>query len=292
MRLGNAGMSAVYLALLRAVVSGRSADKRLFNDPYAIAFLTPSLKLVARLARFTFLNRFISWFIEKRWPGALTSCEARTRLIDVMTINTVSDHGINQVIILGAGFDCRAHRLQMRERVQFVEADHPLRQKIKREQLDALNLPQQPVDYIPMDFHTQQPEEVMPAMFRKQHYKTLFIWEGVTNFLTAPVGDGIFRYFRAFQPGTRIIFTYVDEKVLHNPGMFFGAASVTRLLKKHHEYWNFGLDPANITGFLAAYNMELLYDAGATEYRRMYFGEKAATMKGYEYYRVAMAVVR
>jgi hypothetical protein len=66
---------------------------------------------------------------------------------------------------------------------------------------------------------------------------------------------------------------------------------VTRLLRRNKACWNFGIDPASIKEFLASYNMELLYNLDAGIYRRMYYGEEAVDMKGYEFYRVAMARV-
>lgn len=79
---------------------------------------------------------------------------------------------------------------------------------------------------------------------------------------------------------------------MEDPKAFHGASSVNRLLKKIKEPWNIGLDPSYLPHFLAEYNMELVFDEGATAYRHRYFGPKAGKMRGYEFYRVAMAVVR
>ena len=286
-----ASKAAAYLALLRALASNLPPHKRKFYDPYAKLFLPPSLKLVEWLSRIYFLNKLFSWYIDRHWTGALTSCIARTRLIDVMTENLIKDEGINQVIVFGAGYDCRVHRLK--QRVMYVEVDDPIKQHAKRAILESSSIkPKTQLDYLAVDFHTQQLADILPALFYNQHYKTLFIWEGVTNYFTAPIADKIFQYFKSFPPGTVIIFTYVDEKVLTNPELFTGATSVTKLLQKNNEFWNFGIDPAKITDFLAGYNMQLQYDAGADTYRKICFKENAAKMKGYEYFRVAMAIVQ
>jgi methyltransferase (TIGR00027 family) len=294
MKMVTASKAAAYLALLRAVASNLPQNERKFYDPYAKLFLPTHLKLVEWLSRVRLFNRMISWYIDQRWTGALTSCTARNRLIDVMTTNLVKDEGINQIIIFGAGYDCRVHRLKLRERVMFVEIDDPVKLEAKLEILENSSLkPVIHVDSIPIDFHKQRLEDVLPGLFHNTHYKTMFIWEGVTNYFTAPIADKIFQYFKTFLPGTIIIFTYVDEKVLSNPELFIGAANVTKLLQNNNEFWNFGIDPAKITEFLAGYNMVLKYDEGADAYRQICFGkEDAVKMKGYEYYRVAMAVVQ
>ena len=293
MKVVSASKAAAYLALLRAIASNLPLRKRKIYDPYAKLFLPPHLKLVEWLSRVYLLNKIISWYIDQRWTGALTSCVARTRVIDVMTENLVKDEGINQVIVFGAGYDCRVHRLQLKERVMYVEVDDPQKQELKREILESSSLkPKTQLDYLAVDFHTQQLGDILPPLFYKKHYKTLFIWEGVTNYFTAPIADKIFQYFKSFPPGTIIIFTYVDEKVLTNPELFTGAENVTKLLQNNNEFWNFGIDPAKINEFLAGYNMKVKYDADANTYRRICFKERSVKMKGYEYYRVAMAIVQ
>ena len=87
------------------------------------------------------------------------------------------------------------------------------------------------------------------------------------------MGDKMFRYFQGFPEDTRVIFTYVDKRILVNPGMFIGVSSMTRLLKKSNDYWSFGLDPGSISDFLHTYDMELEEDIGTTEYREKYFTE-------------------
>ena len=292
MSLVPASKAATYLALLRAIESNRPANKRLFDDPYARLFLSPSFRLLEMLSRISFLNDFIAWFIDKNWTGALTCCSARTRLVDVMAVNTIQDEGINQVIVFGAGYDCRSLRLRTKKRVQFVEIDHPDFQVQKRHILFGTKAGKEAtVNYIPADLHTQDLDQVIPQLFQRGYYKTMFIWEGVTNSLTAPIAPKVFDYFKRFRPGTIIIFTYVDKAILKHPEKFTGAASVTRLLQRNNEFWNFGIDPANIKTFLASYNMELMYNLDASAYRKMYYGDEAENMKGYEFYRVAMARV-
>ena len=293
MKMVSAGKAAAYSALLRAVASNIPLPERILYDPYAKLFLPPSLNLVEWLSRSPVLNKVIAWYIDQIWTGALTSCIARNKLIDVMTEKFIKDEGVNQVIIFGAGYDCRAQRLQMKERPMFVEVDDPLKQQTKLDILQASSVRSTTqVDYLTVDFHTQHPDDILPYLFHGTHYKTLFIWEGVSNYFTAPIADKIFQYFEGFPSGTMIIFTYLDDKVLQNPKQFPGAKNVTKLLRNTNESWNFGIDPDKIKDFLAGYNMKLIHDANATTYRKIYFKERADKMKGYEYYRVAVAVVQ
>ncbi|WP_343690272.1 SAM-dependent methyltransferase [Chitinophaga sp.] len=295
MRLLLASRSAAYLALFRAIASNRLPGQRryLFNDPYAKYFLPTNLRIIASLSAIPGLNFLISKILDACFSGAFTSCLARTRLIDVMTQETILNYGINQLILFGPGYDCRIHRLAFRSKLAFVEIDHPRLQEEKRNVLEHLkNKPAEFIDYLPVDFEHQQLETTIPHHLLKSHYKTLMIWEGVTNSLTVPIADKLFQYFSKFASGTRIIFIYIDEKVLTHTQSFLGTAISPKELRQHQEFRNFGMAPSKMEQFLAGYNMELLYDVDADSYRHSSFGKSADKMNGLEYYRVVMAVVK
>src|SRR2546428_13604788 len=108
MRPHRSSRTAEFMALFRRLESvRRPASARLFDDPLARAFLRPSLRAVVGLARAPVAGSVVPWFIDRRWPGARSSGIARTRLIDDLLRDAVGQ-GIEQVVILGAGFDCRA----------------------------------------------------------------------------------------------------------------------------------------------------------------------------------------
>lgn len=290
----HATRTAVIYAFFRAVESSRPANDRLFYDPYAKFFLPTILRMWVWLANYRLGRWFVPWYVDLRWPGSISSVVARTRLIDDFAIKAIKEHKVYQVVILGAGYDTRAYRLA-NEQVQFVEVDRPVTQMYKRHLLVKHNIkPIPPVDYVPMDFKTQDPEVNIPRLLRQRHYKTLIIWEGAVNNLTANIGKTMFRYFQQFPSGTRFIFNYVDKKVLDNPRNFHGAASVVRMLRNMKEHWDTGITPETLPAFLASYNMKLLYDENATKYRELYASgsRNHKKMRGYEFLRVAMAELK
>ena len=119
------------MALFRTLESARPLRSRLFVDPFARGFLRPSLRIVAQVARIPRLGAVIPWLIDQRWPGARSSGIARTRFIDDQLIEALQD-GIDQIVLLGAGFDCRAYRLSGLEHTRVFEVDHPNTQAAKR----------------------------------------------------------------------------------------------------------------------------------------------------------------
>src|SRR5215468_6551782 len=109
MRAGHASRTAEHNALFRALETSIPEDRRLFVDSFARSFLTWPLSTVAQLGTVPGVRTLLLRFIDHRWPGVRTSVAARTRLIDDAIAKYVDD--IEQLVILGAGFDSRAFRL-------------------------------------------------------------------------------------------------------------------------------------------------------------------------------------
>jgi methyltransferase (TIGR00027 family) len=112
------------MALFRAIESALPANRRLFDDPFAVQFLRPRFALLAKLCRFPSVAELVSRYIDSRWAGARASAVARTRLIDDMIAEALA-RGLEQLVILGAGFDARPYRLPGLSDVAVFEVDHP-----------------------------------------------------------------------------------------------------------------------------------------------------------------------
>jgi len=72
---------------------------------------------------------------------------------------------------------------------------------------------------------------------------------------------------------------------------FAGTRALAATLDRAGEPWTFGLDPAELSGYLAARGLTLVEDLGAAEYRARYMGAASRRMTGYEFYRAALAEV-
>ena len=102
--------TAEYMAFFRACESVRPKGERLFFDPLATLFIRRSLRAAVWVSRIPMLGASVDWCADRRLPGARTSAIARTRLIDDATDQVLRDK-FRQIVVLGAGFDCRAYRL-------------------------------------------------------------------------------------------------------------------------------------------------------------------------------------
>ena len=106
MKEGQASRTAEYMALFRALESTLPANRRIVEDVFATAFLSPRLRFIVGLSKLPLLGGLVPAFIDYRWPGARSSGVARTRFIDDAVVAALNS-GINQVVMLGAGFDAR-----------------------------------------------------------------------------------------------------------------------------------------------------------------------------------------
>jgi methyltransferase (TIGR00027 family) len=282
---------AEYDAFARAFESSRRPSAaRLFNDPFAYSCLRPRLKATIQLSRVPLLGAVERRLIYQRHLGALSLVVGRTRLIDDYLSASIHD-GIDQVVILGSGFDCRAYRTPDINHVNVVELDFPttLSRKKKRMRRIFAELPTN-VTYVDVDFNSQPLSQVLHDSGLALNRRSFFIWEGVTQYLTEQAVDEVLRYVgRETAPGSRIVFTYVHEGALDGSAEFADAPRLWKRLQRLNEPLTFGIYPDSLKAYLASRGLDLLESLGASEYRERYMGPSAHQIKGGEFYRVAYA---
>jgi methyltransferase (TIGR00027 family) len=289
MKAGRASRTAEHNALFRTLEATVPDRQRLFVDRLAPRFLTWPLSLAGDLAVLPGGGRLVRDAIDRRWPGVRTSVVARTRLIDD-TLDALPAGELGQLVVLGAGFDSRPYRLECTRTVPVFEIDHPDTQAAKRRRLSRA-LPALPanVRFIPTDFNLGQLGSAMEASGYRRDLPTVILWEGVTNYLTGEAVDATMRWCAQAAEVAVLIFTYVHSDVLTKPEMFVGATRLHASLAKADEKMTFGMDPVDMAGYLTEHGLDLQWDLGAAEYRARYFGDRAQSMVGHEFYRVAVA---
>lgn len=117
--------------------------------------------------------------------------------------------GIRQVVLLGAGYDFRAHRKEYPD-VHFVEIDHPRTQQGK---LDLLKRHRaranERVRYLAVDFHEDWVRRVEDSRMLRPE-PAFIIWEGVSYYLREEAVRYTLKALkRLFVGGSRLIFDCV-----------------------------------------------------------------------------------
>jgi methyltransferase (TIGR00027 family) len=290
MRASQSSTTAEFMALFRAQESAMPEHKRLFYDPFAVSFLSPRLRIASTLFRIPFVRSLLAHFMDARWPGARTSAIARTRVIDEWASSAVAA-GTQQVLILGAGFDCRAWRLPAFRNLAVFEIDHPATSAEKQRLIGELGAPIGRVSFVPVDFERESlPEGLAKVGFRADKL-TLVLWEGVTNYLTAEAIDTTLRWVATLAESSQLIFTYVDSDLINGSGRFKDAARARHAVTSVGEPWTFGFRPEELPEYLKERGLQLIKDMSANEYRARVMGARGVRAKGYEFYHVALVQV-
>jgi len=291
MKRHKASRTAEYMAYFRALESARAASRRLFYDPFAPRFLSPVLRHAAAIARIPAFAPLVDAYTDFRLPGARTSAIARTKLIDDVLLDALRE-GISQVVILGAGFDCRAYRLPQLASAAVFEVDHPATHATKLACLQrALAEFPENVRHVEIDFLRQTLGEVLAENVFKLSAPSIFLWEGVTQYLTPEAIDVVLSFVARCCGGTRLVFTYVHAGMLDGSVSFRAATRLLRGYARLGEPWIFGLRPQEVVGFLKQRGLCLERDLSAAEYRQLYYRKETERLTGYEFYHVAVAWV-
>ncbi|HKE18378.1 MAG TPA: SAM-dependent methyltransferase [Kofleriaceae bacterium] len=287
-----ASRTAQYVALYRALEDSETRRPPLFRDPFAAGFLSPGLSLALRVARIPLCRGPLERYADWRAPGARSSAIGRTRFIDDVVRREVG-RGARQLVLLGAGYDCRAHRMAELEGARVFEVDRPDTQSAKRARIAAAAQPgvRGDVRYVAVDFATDDlSARLLEAGWRADD-PSVFVWEGVTNYLEADAVAGVLAMVGRAAPGSALVFTFIHRGVIDGTVEFDGAAKLVWNTRRLGEPWRFGLDPAELADYLARFGLGLEQDLGADEYRRLYLAAGARDLRGYAFYRVAVARV-
>ncbi|MFI7000695.1 class I SAM-dependent methyltransferase [Nocardia sp. NPDC050175] len=280
--------TAQTMAFQRALESARSAESRLFDDPLAGAFLGRPFRVLAGLARLPVAGGLVARLYDLVFPGPRPSAVARTRLIDD-TVAQLVDDGVRNIVILGAGFDSRAWRLPELRHARVVEVDRAGTQTVKAAAVRAAGASVDHVQFLPVDFETDDLATTLRAA-GVEDVRALFVWEGVTNYLTAEAVDRTLADLRGVGgPGSVLVFTYVHAGVIDGTATFPEAERWLRNVARVGEPWTFGLRPDQLGDFLAARGYELLWEQSTATAGNRYFPPRGRTDQASELYRVALA---
>jgi methyltransferase (TIGR00027 family) len=240
-------------------------DPRLRNPDHLAARLVvmPFRLLLWPLLR----RRFVPEF-ERRGRGVYYLHQARTKHLDAVVLDECS-RGLEQLVLLGAGFDTRAYRFADRLRgARVFEVDHPLTSAEKRRRSQRLaERPPAHLTHVPVDFVDESLEERLAASGFDATRRTLFLWEGVTMYLTADAVDATLALVARTAKGSSIVFDYVHRSLLDAPDD--EQQRMLARVRASGEPYRFGVDPDGVAPLLARHALALVsnLDARALEER-------------------------
>jgi methyltransferase (TIGR00027 family) len=272
----NYSRTAEVMAALRALEQFQPAPRRIICDPHASKFLIrPSFKL---LARSRWLANPATRAVDVWAPGALEFLTIRARLSDEIATE-MATNGLEQIALLGAGFDTISLRIKGALRdVKVFEVDHPATQAVKREVMGRIGAPEN-LRFVAVDFERDDfVEKLRQAGFAFGRH-SLVVWMGVTYYLTAQAMTRALSQIHTLGgAGMRFIFDYMLKEVIDGASQNREALKKARIAAKLGEPWLFGLHPSTVGDYLAAFNFKLLKDYDAKELHVKYCPERSTPM--------------
>ncbi|MCP4112259.1 MAG: SAM-dependent methyltransferase [Desulfobacteraceae bacterium] len=250
MKNNKASWTAEITAIYRAAESIRPREDRICYDYYAKDFLRTSFRLILKSR---ILTKIALWCaVERRFPGGIASTVVRIRFIDDCLKQCI-DEGIEQLVILGAGYDSRAYRFDRLKALAGVfEVDHPATQKMKKNKVRKIfgDLPKH-VAYVPVDFENEKLDEKLLQSSYKNNMKTLFIWEGVSKYLTADAVDAVLAFVTNNSgKGSSIVFDYLFKYATDTGSDLKLVKRILSYQAKKSEPYIFGLQEREVEQFM------------------------------------------
>lgn len=267
-------LTAEAVCFMRAVDQLSAPEDRVIDDPYAQHFLTPPWRALLSVPP-------LAW---RTLPELTTYIRARHRYMDdrlreaLDPAHAAALRGpIEQLVILGAGYDMRGVRLapELSGRPVF-EVDYPTTAARKQRILASLaaalvgGSARPDLKYVTLDFQTESVEDVLLAAGFDPRKRTFFTWEGVSMYLSrAAVHATLGALRRLAAPGSALTmdyFRYLDAPTLGASARRFGAG----LLAFVAEPVTFPMHPEDVGDFMARDGWRVTDIADSEELQRRY----------------------
>lgn len=272
---GPGSKTAVLVAAHRFDESQKPEDERICYDPYAVHFVTPEVlelnkdpqKAKAMLESLGPLGTLLL--------GISNSTRARVRYFDDFVKASV-DRGLEQLVILGAGYDTRAYRIEGlndKRNIKVFEVDHPVTQETKTEKIKEIfsELPGH-VTYVPVDLTTDDLGEKLLKIGYDKSKQTLFLMEGLLMYLQPKVVDGILTFIvENSAKGSCIIFDYYLQSVVDGSSEQELGRFIHDYLAKIGEPLRFGIEEGMAEEFLIERGFSQVCNVTSEDYKKAYF---------------------
>ncbi|WP_371514984.1 class I SAM-dependent methyltransferase [Mycobacterium sp. 1164966.3] len=250
-----ASFTAQFNAAQRAAETLRPPGRRLLDDPYSRYFVDhPALRaMLAHPRSADAALRLIDWV----WGGLHAHIALRVRYADDACEAAIRA-GIDQLVLLGAGFDTTSLR-RAGAPVRVFEVDAPTTQAHKRPVVERL-LPtsrDSETVWVPCDFERDVLRERLLASGFDAARRSLIIWLGVTPYLTGVAIDATLHDIaKICAPGSRLVVDYICAGVVAARTEWRSARRVARVVARRGEPYRSDFTAAGLNQMLAAHGFQ------------------------------------
>lgn len=274
----NASKTAETIAVVRMTESKKPENERICYDPYAVHFVSQEVLDFAannpeKYRAFVARN-------ESLVPGASNSIIARVRFFDEVVKSSIDD-GLEQLVIVGAGYDTRAYRIKGLDKIQVFEMDHPATQKIKIKKIKEIfkSLPNH-VTYIPLDLEVDKFDQKLLETDYDTSKKTLFIMEGLLMYIPPEIVDKLlFFIVNNSGRGSSILFDYFPLSVIDGTCELEAGQNLQKGVSDAGEPLKFGISEGSGESFLNQRGFKMIKNMTSEDYKKAYFHGKNENRK-------------
>ena len=233
--------------------------------------------------------------IERSDPGAYGFNVVRLLYMDDVVRREAAD-GLDQLVVLGAGYDTRAYRMGGElDGARVFEVDLPAMSRDKRQRLQkAIGSIPDEVRYVEVDFNRQDVFERLAEHGYDESARTLFVLSGVSMYLPESAVLKLFSQV-ASQSARRasILFDYVYDDLLTSPERYTGAGQFIARAAKAGEELRYGISMEGAGAVLDRCGLRLAsqYDMRELADRHLRRADGTCLPGPYEFAAVAHAVV-
>jgi len=265
-RPGEVSWTAEGVAALRAI-GALCPDEKIRNPDYlAVKFINPAYW---HYSVYNPSNYDVSMRVVRAYRvDTYFLVNARTHKLDQTLLEMASD-GLEQVVVLGAGFDTRAYRFAEKMLgIKFFELDLPATLERKKQVVEkALGQVPDYVAYAPIDFNTETIEEALVRVGYDPAKKTYFVWEGVTMYITEEAVKATLQFIATRSaPGSAVVFDYLLAGVAARDWKKYPKARMSAsLCALHSEPWIFGFPEPSAEEFVRQTGLEVVEDLSGEE---------------------------
>jgi methyltransferase (TIGR00027 family) len=227
--------------VLVALEQSEPPERRLVDDDLAARFLPAPTRWLVTATPPNLMRRLTMAAMEREGPGLWASMNCRKRYIADKVNESLDD--IDAVVVLGAGFDTLAYRLARKSQIPIFEVDQPVNVARKTAVVRrALGAQPASVRLVPLDFEHDDVLDVLTGHGYRPDGRTFFVWEAVTQYLSADAVHTTLDRLRQAASGSRLVFTYVRRDFIDGINLY-GAQALYHRFRQRQQLWQFGLPP-------------------------------------------------
>lgn len=263
---------AILSAAIRALEWEKPAGERICEDPYARALIGEEGMEMARQRQ------------QSPYMTGLRKVVCDVNAIIVLRTRYIDDYirrglaqGIRQLVILGAGYDSRALRIEGLKQARIFEIDRPpnLEDKMEKVKKVAGQLPPQ-VTYVGIDFLEETLEDLRRKLVEWEYdpqSKSLFVLEGLVSHLSLKAVDELMRFISSFAaPGSSMVCTYPHGNMADELERLRAGSEPT-----------FGMDPPLMVRFLEDRGFCRVHNLTLEEAYRLYRKKEPHALEPYSF---------